>query len=75
MRIEEMIERAGGRYIGLQEFPGQSPLALFNDPETETTLSMDSRSITVDIIRQRIAESRRRYREARQLIAQPGGTP
>lgn len=71
--FSRIIERGGGRFVGLQEIPGRAPLVLFNDPLTETTLGLNTRTLTIAAVRHCIAESRRRYQAAGQLVNQPGG--
>jgi hypothetical protein len=75
MTIAEIIACGGGEFRGMQPVPDHGPMVLFNDPKTGTTIGIWAGAVTVESVREHIAESRRRYEASGQLIAQPGGTP
>lgn len=61
---QEIIESAGGIYIGIQETLG-SPLHCFNDPVTNTTLALYVRDLSEEAVRFIMLESRRAFLAAK----------
>lgn len=52
------VEDGGGRWVGIQEFEGESfDLVLFNSPSTGSTLALRTSEITAASVRRRIEES------------------
>lgn len=59
---EDAIKAGGGIPVGVQEGFKHIPAhALFNDPITKSTLMLPLDQVTADAVRERIAESRKRF--------------
>jgi hypothetical protein len=57
--IRLIVESAGGRYVGVlrDTFEGMETIVLFVSPQTRTTLSIPFSCLTVEAVREQIAES------------------
>jgi hypothetical protein len=57
--ISSVVAAGGGRYVGvLKEIPGKmEPIILFISPRTRTTLGLPISNLTVDAVREHLAES------------------
>ena len=57
--IRLIVEGAGGRYVGVlrDTFEGMETIVLFVSPQTRTTLSIPFSCLTVEAVREQIAES------------------
>ena len=57
--ISSVVAAGGGRYVGvLKEIPGKmEPVILFISPRTRTTLALPISRLTVESVRERLAES------------------
>ena len=54
-----IVEAGGGRHVGiLKEIPGRmESIVLFNSPRTRTTLGLPISRLTVEAVREHLAES------------------
>ena len=57
--ISSIVEAGGGRYVGvLNEIPDKmESIILFISPQTRTTLGIPMSRLTVDAVREQLAES------------------
>jgi hypothetical protein len=57
--ISSVVAAGGGRYVGvLKEIPGKmEPVILFISPRTRTTLALPISRLTVEAVREHLAES------------------
>jgi len=57
--ISSVVAAGGGRYVGvLKEIPGKmEPIILFISPQTRTTLALPISHLTVEAVREHLAES------------------
>jgi hypothetical protein len=64
--ISTIVEAGGGRYVGvLKEIPERmESIVLFISPETKTTLGVPISRLTVEAIREQLAESDAAFAEA-----------
>jgi hypothetical protein len=64
--ISSIVEAGGGRYVGvLSEIPEKmESIILFISPQTRTTLGIPMSRLTVDAIREQLAESDAAFAEA-----------
>lgn len=61
-----MVKQAGGIYIGVQQTPKEeSDLILFNDPVTESTVSVKVNIASVSLIRAKMLRSRMNFIQAK----------
>lgn len=66
-QIRSIVELAGGRYVGVlrDTFEGMETIVLFFSPQTRTTLSIPISCLTVEAVREQIAESDAAFAEPR----------
>jgi len=71
MRLSEaamssIVEAGGGKYVGvLSEIPEKmEPIILFISPQTRTTLGIPVSRLTVEAVREQLAESDAAFTEA-----------
>ena len=59
MEFASIVAAGGGRYVGvLKEIPNKmESVVLFSSPRTRTTLSIPISRLTVEAVRERLAES------------------
>jgi hypothetical protein len=64
--ISSIVEAGGGRYVGvLSEIPEKmESIILFISPQTRTTLGIPMSRLTVDAVREQLAESDAAFAEA-----------
>jgi hypothetical protein len=64
--MSSIIEGGGGKYVGfLKEIPGKmESIVLFISPQTRTTLGIPMSRLTVEAVRQQLAESNAAFAEA-----------
>ena len=64
--MSSIVEAGGGRYVGvLNEIPEKmESVILFISPQTRTTLGIPISRLTVDSVRERLAESDAAFAEA-----------
>jgi hypothetical protein len=64
--ISSIVEAGGGRYVGvLNEIPEKmESIILFISPQTRTTLGIPMSRLTVDAVREQLAESDAAFAEA-----------
>jgi hypothetical protein len=64
--ISPIVEAGGGRYVGvLSEIPDKmESIILFISPQTRTALGIPMSRLTVDAVRERLAESDAAFAEA-----------
>jgi hypothetical protein len=64
--ISSIVEAGGGRYVGvLNEIPDKmESIILFISPQTRTTLGIPMSRLTVDAVREQLAESDAAFAEA-----------
>jgi hypothetical protein len=64
--ISSIVEAGGGRYVGvLSEIPEKmESIILFTSPQTRTTLGIPMSRLTVDAVREQLAESDAAFAEA-----------
>ena len=64
--ISSIVEAGGGRYVGvLSEIPEKmESIILFISPQTRTTLGIPMSCLTVDAVREQLAESDAAFAEA-----------
>ena len=55
------VEEGGGIWVGVQQCEGLAALALFNSPETGSTLAITLAAITPDLVRSRIEKSNKEF--------------
>jgi hypothetical protein len=57
--VSSIVEAGGGRYVGvLKEMPGKmESIVLFTSPRTRTTLGIPISRLTVEAVREHLAES------------------
>jgi len=60
----QVIEQAGGQYIGIQEMPKGEALISYNDPQTGSTLMTKISEANVENVKNHIAESRNKFAQA-----------
>jgi len=64
--VKSMVEQAGGAYVGIQQTTtDNSDLILFNDPETESTISVKANIASVPLIRAKLLRSRMNFIQAK----------
>jgi hypothetical protein len=65
--ISSVVAAGGGRYVGvLKEIPGKmEPVILFTSPRTRTTLGLPTSRLTVEAVREHLAESDAAFSGAR----------
>jgi hypothetical protein len=64
--MSSIVEAGGGRYVGvLSEIPGKrESIILFMSPQTKTTLGIPISRLTVEAVREQVAESNAAFTEA-----------
>lgn len=63
MSARACVEEGGGIWVGIQECVGQlHDLALFNSPQTGSTLALKTTEITPELVRQKIRRSNATFR-------------
>lgn len=63
--ISSIVEAGGGRYVGvLSAIPKMESIVLFISPQTRTTLGIPTSRLTVDAVREQLAESDAAFAEA-----------
>jgi hypothetical protein len=65
--FSSIVAAGGGRYVGvLKEIPGKmESIVLFNSPRTRTTLGLPTSRLTVEAVREHLAESDAAFSGAR----------
>jgi hypothetical protein len=61
-----IVETGGGRYVGvMNEIPGKvESVVLFTSPQTRSTLGLPSSRLTVEAVREQLAESDAAFNQA-----------
>ncbi len=61
-----VVDAGGGKFVGvLKEIPGtMEPIVLFISPQTRTTLGIPISRLTVEVVREQLAESNAAFAEA-----------
>jgi hypothetical protein len=64
--MSSIVEAGGGKYVGvLKEIPGRMELiVLFISPQTRSTLGIPMSRLTVEAVREQLAESNVAFAEA-----------
>ena len=64
--ISSIVEAGGGKYIGvITEVPEKmESIVLFTSPQTRSTLGLPSSCLTVEAVRERLAESNAAFNRA-----------
>jgi len=64
--MSSIVEAGGGKYVGvLKEIPGRMELiVLFISPQTRSTLGIPMSRLTVEAVREQLAESNAAFAEA-----------
>lgn len=63
--ISSIVEAGGGRYVGvLSAISKMESIILFISPQTRTTLGIPMSRLTVDAVREQLAESDAAFAEA-----------
>jgi len=57
-----VIDKAGGKYLGVQGEPGEGQIVLFNDPKTLSTIAVPIDNVTEDAVKNRIESHRKEYK-------------
>lgn len=58
-----VMEKAGVNYIGTVDYGTEGKLAFFNDPETNTTLSLPAAQVSTEEIAKKITSSRKTFEQ------------
>ena len=64
---KSMVTQAGGSYVGIQRVEGGVDLILFNDPITETTVSVKTNIASVPLIRAKMLRSRINFTQTKTI--------
>jgi len=64
--MSSIVEAGGGKYVGvLKEIPGRmESIVLFVSPQTRSTLGIPTSRLTVEAVREQLAESDAAFAEA-----------
>ena len=69
VEMRDIVERAGGMYVGLQERSGKSDLLMWNDPVTKSTLTIPvDKEISVETVKNHMVEKRSSKRKVRASV-------
>jgi hypothetical protein len=64
--MRSIVEAGGGRYVGvMHQIPGKTEaIVLFTSPQTRSTLGLSSSRLTVEAVREQLAESAAAFNQA-----------
>jgi hypothetical protein len=64
--MSSIVKAGGGRYVGvINEIPGKmESIVLFTSPQTRSTLALPSSRLTVETVREQVAESNAAFHQA-----------